>query len=139
MRTYPVRLSLPIFAYWNRVLLSSCLLSLLGYSALALGNNCPEPTTIAPFITTWKTDNLSSSHSTFINIPTYPRENYNNEVAVPNLKGKTREEALTLLNSLGIEAKFIGEGIVSEQSIAHGNKVNKGKATIVLTLIEMGD
>lgn len=65
--------------------------------------------------------------------------NYNNEVVVPNLKGYTKAKATELLNSLGIQAKFIGEGVVSEQSIAEGSKLDKGTATIVLTLIELGD
>jgi stage V sporulation protein D (sporulation-specific penicillin-binding protein) len=66
-------------------------------------------------------------------------QNYNKEVVVPNLKGYDKDKAIELLKSLGIEAKIIGEGVVSEQSIAAGNKVNKGTATIVLTLNEFGD
>jgi Cell division protein FtsI/penicillin-binding protein 2 len=42
-------------------------------------------------------------------------QNYNKEVVVPNLKGYSREQAVTLLNKLGIEAKTIGTGLVSNQ------------------------
>ncbi|AYF54979.1 stage V sporulation protein D [Clostridium botulinum] len=66
-------------------------------------------------------------------------ENYNKEVAVPNLKGYSKEKAQQLLKSLGIQVKFIGEGAVLEQSIAPGKSVNRGTATIVLTLRDVGD
>jgi len=41
--------------------------------------DCPEEM-IAPFVTTWKTDNPGSSCSSCITIPTFPGENYNYEV-----------------------------------------------------------
>lgn len=65
--------------------------------------------------------------------------NYNKEVVVPNLKGYSKEKAIELLNGLGIEVKVIGSGVVSEQSISAGQKVNKGTTTIVLKLQEIGD
>lgn len=65
--------------------------------------------------------------------------NYNKEVVVPNLKGYSKEKAIELLNELGIEVKVIGSGVVSEQSISAGKKVNKGTTTIVLKLQEIGD
>lgn len=66
-------------------------------------------------------------------------QNYNKEVVVPSLRGYDKDKAVELLKSLGIEAKIIGEGVISEQSIAPGSKVNRGTATIVLTLKELGD
>lgn len=66
-------------------------------------------------------------------------QNYNKEVVVPNLKGYSEEQAVALLKSLGIDAKVIGDGLVSEQSIGAGKKVNRGSAVITLTLKEIGD
>ncbi|QGU95113.1 stage V sporulation protein D [Clostridium bovifaecis] len=66
-------------------------------------------------------------------------QNYNKEVVVPSLRGYDKDKAIELLKSLGIETKIIGEGVISEQSIAPGSKVNRGTATIVLTLKELGD
>ncbi len=65
--------------------------------------------------------------------------NYNKEVVVPNLKGYSKEKAVELLNRLGIEVKIIGSGVVSEQSISAGQKVNRGTTTVVLKLQEVGD
>lgn len=65
--------------------------------------------------------------------------NYNKEVVVPNLKGYSKEKAVELLNRLGIEVKIIGSGVVSEQSISVGQKVNRGTTTVVLKLQEVGD
>ncbi|MCY6354033.1 stage V sporulation protein D [Clostridium sp. ZS2-4] len=65
--------------------------------------------------------------------------NYNKEVVVPNVKGYSKEKAIELLNGLGIEAKVIGNGVVLDQSISAGQKVNKGTTTIVLKLQEIGD
>jgi len=66
-------------------------------------------------------------------------QNYNKEVVVPNLKGYDKDKAIQLLSSLGIQSKVIGEGIVSEQSISSGQKVNRDSAVITLTLKEVGD
>lgn len=66
-------------------------------------------------------------------------QNYNKEVVVPNLKGYDKDKAIQLLSSLGIQAKVIGEGIVTEQSISSGQKVNRNSAVITLTLKEVGD
>lgn len=65
--------------------------------------------------------------------------NYNKEVVVPNLKGYSKEKAVELLNRLGIEVKIIGSGVVSDQSISAGQKVNRGTTTVVLKLQEVGD
>ncbi len=66
-------------------------------------------------------------------------KNYNKEVVVPNLKGYSKEKAAELLKNLGIQVKFIGDGVVLDQSIAPGKAVDRGKATVVLTLKEVGD
>lgn len=66
-------------------------------------------------------------------------QNYNKEVVVPNLKGYDKDKAIQLLSSLGIQAKVIGEGIVTEQSISSGQKINRNSAVITLTLKEVGD
>lgn len=65
--------------------------------------------------------------------------NYNKEVVVPNFKGYSKEKAVELLNRLGIEVKIIGSGVVSDQSISAGQKVNRGTTTVVLKLQEVGD
>ena len=49
----------------------------------------------------------------------------NNMVMVPNIKGNSPENATKLLSSLGLKAKFVGNGIVAEQSI-EGKEVKKG-------------
>jgi len=55
-----------------------------------------------------------------------------NVVVVPNIIGDSTETASKVLNSLGLKAKFIGSGLVSEQSI-EGTEVKKG-TTITLHL-----
>ncbi|MCY6959631.1 stage V sporulation protein D [Clostridium brassicae] len=65
--------------------------------------------------------------------------NYNKEVVVPSVRGYGKEKAIELLKTLGIEAKTVGEGVVTGQSIEAGKKVNKGTTTIVLKLQEIGD
>jgi len=60
-----------------------------------------------------------------------------NTVIVPNVKGNSPEKASEMLNSLGLNVKFIGNGIVSEQSI-EGAEVKKG-TTITLHLDLMAD
>lgn len=65
--------------------------------------------------------------------------NYNKEVVVPNLKGYNVNKATELMKSLGIKVKTIGNGVVIEQSIESGKKVNRNSTTIVLKLQEIGD
>ncbi|MGH4125713.1 MAG: stage V sporulation protein D [Clostridium sp.] len=62
---------------------------------------------------------------------------YSNTVIVPNIKGNSPEKATEVLNSLGLKAEFIGNGIVSEQSV-EGAEVKKG-TTITLHLDIMAD
>lgn len=62
---------------------------------------------------------------------------YSNTVIVPNIKGNSPEKASEMLNSLGLKVQFIGNGIVSEQSV-EGTEVKKG-TTITLHLDVMAD
>ena len=55
------------------------------------------------------------------------------EIIMPDLKGSTQEFAASILDNLGLEYEFEGEGIVYSQSITSGNKIVKGtKVTITL-------
>ena len=55
------------------------------------------------------------------------------EIIMPDLKGSTKEFAASILDNLGLEYEFEGEGNVHSQSIASGNKIVKGtKVTITL-------
>lgn len=58
---------------------------------------------------------------------------YNNNVAMPDVRGYTKEDATTLLKSLGITAVFKGNGAVSSQDISVGEVITKG-TTVQLTL-----
>ncbi|GCD08943.1 stage V sporulation protein D [Clostridium tagluense] len=62
---------------------------------------------------------------------------YSNTVIVPNIKGNSPEKASEMLNSLGLKVEFIGDGIVSEQSM-EGSEVKKG-TTITVHLDLMAD
>lgn len=65
--------------------------------------------------------------------------NYNNnDVVVPNLRGMNREQAIAVLNSVGLKASFEGEGLVGDQSFKAGDKTQKG-ATVKLSLEFVGD
>jgi cell division protein FtsI (penicillin-binding protein 3) len=46
---------------------------------------------------------------------------------MPDLRGKTIKEALSILNELGIKWSVSGSGVVAEQSILPGNTINKNK------------
>lgn len=52
--------------------------------------------------------------------------NYNKEVVVPDLKGYSKERAVQLLDSIGLKASFMGEGLIAEQSISEGEIISKG-------------
>lgn len=52
-------------------------------------------------------------------------------VAVPDLNGYSVEKSTELLESLGLKIETQGEGVVSEQSIAPGQHVNKGTVITV--------
>jgi len=62
---------------------------------------------------------------------------YNKVVVAPDLTGYTKEKAVEVLNSLGLQADFTGEGLVSEQSINAGEQVSKGTTlTLELELVD---
>lgn len=66
------------------------------------------------------------------------KDNYNKVVVVPNFVGMTKEKAEGVLKNLGLKGEFTGSGMVTEQSIAEGEEVNKGTA-IRLNLEVLGD
>ncbi|MDV3426781.1 MAG: PASTA domain-containing protein, partial [Bacillota bacterium] len=66
------------------------------------------------------------------------KDNYNKVVVVPNFVGMTKEKASDVLINLGLKGEFSGRGMVTEQSIAEGEEVNKGTA-IKLNLEVLGD
>ncbi|WP_238900809.1 stage V sporulation protein D [Clostridium sp. YIM B02500] len=51
---------------------------------------------------------------------------YNNNVVMPNVRGYSKEDAITLLKNLGITATFEGNGVVSVQNISEGEVIPKG-------------
>jgi len=55
----------------------------------------------------------------------------NNLGLMPDLKGKTIKEALSILNDLGIKWSISGSGVVAEQSILPGQAINKRKTCIL--------
>ena len=59
--------------------------------------------------------------------------NIDKKVVVPDLKGKTRENAKALLENLGLTCTFEGEGDVYYQNTPKGTVVEKG-SLIKLTL-----
>lgn len=64
--------------------------------------------------------------------------NYNKVVAVPDVKGLSRERAVAVFNSVGLKADFEGDGMISEQSIEPGKEVEKGTVITLHTEI-LGD
>ncbi|MBU3142277.1 stage V sporulation protein D [Clostridium sp. CF012] len=74
---------------------------------------------------------------TEIILHTDTKPQYSNTVIVPNIKGNSPEKASETLNSLGLKVQFIGNGIVSEQSV-EGTEVKKG-TVITLHLDIMAD
>jgi stage V sporulation protein D (sporulation-specific penicillin-binding protein) len=57
--------------------------------------------------------------------------NYNKVVVVPELIGLNKDRAVSLLNTLGLKADFVGEGLVSKQSISAGKQVSKGTTLLL--------
>jgi cell division protein FtsI (penicillin-binding protein 3) len=52
---------------------------------------------------------------------------------MPNVKGMSGMDAISLLENLGIYVQFSGTGAVVSQSVSSGEKIVKGK-TVFLTL-----
>ncbi|OOM81040.1 stage V sporulation protein D [Clostridium puniceum] len=68
-----------------------------------------------------------------INLYTTGDATYNNTVAMPDVRGYSKEDAAVLLKNLGITPTFEGNGMISEQDIAAGEFITKG-TTVKLTL-----
>ncbi|AGK97735.1 stage V sporulation protein D [Clostridium pasteurianum] len=65
--------------------------------------------------------------------------NYNsNDVEVPDLDGLSKQKASQMLEALGLKANFDGDGMVSDQDIVEGTKVQRG-TTVNLDLENIGD
>jgi cell division protein FtsI (penicillin-binding protein 3) len=52
---------------------------------------------------------------------------------MPDLKGMSGMDAISLLENLGLKVEFVGNGKVKKQSVKSGNDITKG-ATIKLEL-----
>ncbi len=63
---------------------------------------------------------------------------YNKVVIVPDLKGYGKEKAQQVLSNFGLKGTFNGEGIITEQNIVSGKKVDEG-TTINFELEESDD
>ncbi len=63
----------------------------------------------------------------------YSKEIQKSYQIVPNVKGMSGMDAVSLLENLGLSVQFSGTGAVRNQSIKSGTKIQKGK-TIYLTL-----
>ena len=77
------------------------------------------------------TPNFSSVKNSFDKYYTTSNKELN---SIPNVKGMAAMDAIPLLENIGLNVHFQGEGKVKEQSILEGEKLVKG-ATIVLKLI----
>jgi cell division protein FtsI (penicillin-binding protein 3) len=73
---------------------------------------------------TESTGNFNKSENIFISD--------DNQVVMPDLRGKTIKEALVILNEMGIHFRISGNGVVIEQSIVPGSPI-KNKKTCLLT------
>ncbi|MDZ5016935.1 PASTA domain-containing protein, partial [Clostridium perfringens] len=49
-----------------------------------------------------------------------------NKLIMPDLKGKTLEEAGSILNKLGVAYKSNGDGVIASQDIIPGKLIEKG-------------
>ena len=92
---------------------------------------------------------IESTNSKVINMEPYPgalvdeganisinivdNKSDSNKLIMPNLKGKTLEEATNILNSLNISFRINGEGLVDGQDVIAGKLIEKGtKVTLSL-------
>lgn len=69
---------------------------------------------------------------TTINITAKDSGQIGKEVIMPDLKGSTKEFAVSILNNLGLEYVFEGDGNVYSQGIPSGNKVLKGTTVSIV-------
>lgn len=74
-----------------------------------------------------------------INLYTDENATYNKDVVMPDVRGYSKESAIELLESLGIQYALQGDGVVINQNIPNGELISKG-TTVKLTLsAEYGD
>ena len=74
-----------------------------------------------------------------INLYTDENATYNKDVAMPDVRGYSKESAIELLDSLGIKYILQGDGVVINQNIPSGELISEG-TTVKLTLsAEYGD
>lgn len=74
-----------------------------------------------------------------INLYTDENATYNKDVVMPDVRGYSKESAIELLESLGIQYTLQGDGVVINQNIPNGELISKG-TTVKLTLsAEYGD
>lgn len=74
-----------------------------------------------------------------INIDTGDSESYNKNVVMPDLRGYSLESASKILNDLGINYTFEGEGAIVKQSIPKGEMIIKGTNVKLVLNEEYGD
>lgn len=67
----------------------------------------------------------SVKEGTKIKLYTTPDENYNNNVAMPDVRGYSKDDADKLLTGLGLKVEFEGTGMVESQSITPGEMIAK--------------
>lgn len=80
-------------------------------------------------------DNVTPNFASVKNsYDTYYSKSNNEFNSIPNVKGMAAMDAIALLENIGLNVNFQGEGKVKEQSLNAGEKLVKG-ATIVLKLI----
>lgn len=82
---------------------------------------------------------ITVKEGTKIILYTSQEANYNKEVVVPDLKGYSKEKAMEILKSIGLKAKFTGEGVVMEQSIEPEQKVSKDTVLDIILDLTGGD
>jgi len=75
----------------------------------------------------------SSFSSLEKNYKLYHTKSQNTSHSMPNVKGMSGMDAISLLENLGLKVTFSGTGTVTSQSISVGNKITKGK-TVFLSL-----
>ncbi len=74
-----------------------------------------------------------------INLYTSSNGNYNSSVAMPDLRGYSKENAEKLMDDLGLICSFEGTGNVSEQNISPGEVIQKGTNVKFVLNIEYED
>jgi len=74
-----------------------------------------------------------------INLYTTGDATYNNTVAMPDVRGYSKEDAAVLLKNLGIVPTFEGSGMISEQDIAAGEFITKGTTVKLILSSEYKD